>query len=81
MRCIKIVIFSEIKKNQFKRGDHYDTVVGYQKSVIFRHLVVDLAVLKTTVHQLAALLWEYRERKCADTTGTLLVPWAGHFQC
>ena len=23
----------------------------------------------------------YRERKCADTTGTVLVPWAGHFQC
>jgi len=23
----------------------------------------------------------YRERKCADTVGTVLVPWAGHFQC
>ena len=22
-----------------------------------------------------------RERKCADTTGTVLVHWAGHFQC
>ena len=22
----------------------------------------------------------YRERKCADTTGTVPVPWAGHFQ-
>jgi len=22
-----------------------------------------------------------RERKCADTTGTVLVPWAGHIQC
>ena len=21
------------------------------------------------------------ERKCADTTGIVLVPWAGHFQC
>ena len=21
------------------------------------------------------------ERKCAGTTGTVLVPWAGHFQC
>ena len=21
----------------------------------------------------------YRERKCADTIGTVLVPWAGHF--
>jgi len=21
-----------------------------------------------------------RERKCADTIGTVLVPWAGHFQ-
>jgi len=27
------------------------------------------------------LLARYRERKCADTTGTALVPWAGHFQC
>ena len=23
----------------------------------------------------------YRKRKRADTTGTMLVPWAGHFQC
>jgi len=23
----------------------------------------------------------YRERKCADTIGTVPVPWAGHFQC
>jgi len=23
----------------------------------------------------------YKERNCADTTGTVLVPWAGHFQC
>ena len=23
----------------------------------------------------------HRERKCADTIGTMLVPWAGHFQC
>ena len=22
-----------------------------------------------------------RKRKCADTIGTVLVPWAGHFQC
>ena len=22
----------------------------------------------------------HRERKCADTIGTVLVPWAGHFQ-
>jgi len=22
-----------------------------------------------------------RERKCADTVGTVLVTWAGHFQC
>ena len=22
-----------------------------------------------------------REQKCADTIGTVLVPWAGHFQC
>ena len=23
----------------------------------------------------------YRERKCADTTGTVPVPWAGRYQC
>ena len=23
----------------------------------------------------------YGERKCADTVGTVPVPWAGHFQC
>jgi len=22
-----------------------------------------------------------RERKCADTIGTVLISWAGHFQC
>jgi len=22
-----------------------------------------------------------RERTCADTVGTVLVPWAGHFEC
>jgi len=22
-----------------------------------------------------------RERECADTIDTVLVPWAGHFQC
>jgi len=25
--------------------------------------------------------FRYRERKCADTIGTVLVPEAGHFQC
>jgi len=25
--------------------------------------------------------WMHRERKCADTIGTVPVPWAGHFQC
>jgi len=25
--------------------------------------------------------WNSSERKCADTVGTVLVPWAGHFQC
>ena len=23
----------------------------------------------------------YRERKCADTVGTVPVPWAGHYRC
>jgi len=23
----------------------------------------------------------HRERKCADTVGTVVVPWLGHFQC
>jgi len=25
-------------------------------------------------------LYGYRERKWADTIGTVLIPWAGHFQ-
>jgi len=29
----------------------------------------------------SAVLHSHWERKCADTTGTVLVPWAGHFQC
>jgi len=31
--------------------------------------------------QVQTELRHHRERKCADTTGTVLVPWAGHFQC
>jgi len=27
------------------------------------------------------IIWLYRERKYADTTGTVLVPSANHFQC
>ena len=26
-------------------------------------------------------LYQFRERKCADTIGIVLVPWAGPFQC
>jgi len=27
-------------------------------------------------------VWQWnRERKCADTVGTVPVTWAGHFQC
>ena len=36
------------------------------------------AVTVKWVHQTPLLL---RERKCADTTSTVPVPWAGHFQC
>jgi len=32
-------------------------------------------------HCQAASHASHRELKCADTIGTVLVPWAGHFQC
>ena len=31
--------------------------------------------------RLCKIYTEYRERKCADAIGTVLVPWASHFQC
>jgi len=42
-----------------------------------------LAPLAITVgaHGSSIIRLQYRERKCADTFGTVLVPWAGHFQC
>ena len=33
------------------------------------------------VSTMAVIVGEDRERKCADTTDTVLVPWAGHPQC
>ena len=33
------------------------------------------------VTRFSGVIRDYRERKCADTIGTLLVPWAGRFQC
>jgi len=32
-------------------------------------------------HMTRSRVWYYRERKCADTIGTVPVPLAGHFQC
>jgi len=47
-----------------------------------------MRVDRQTDRQIVALfnapVWagrDNRERKCADTTGTVLVHWAGHFQC
>jgi len=37
-------------------------------------------VLRNFYPRDAMLAQCYRERKCADTTGTVLVPWVGHFQ-
>ena len=33
------------------------------------------------IHMLSSLGQHYRGLKCADTIGTVLVPWAGYFQC
>jgi len=32
-------------------------------------------------HMTRSRVWYYRERKCADTIGTVPVPLAGHFRC
>jgi len=43
-----------------------------------RHCANCIGTRKTFVpYELTA---SYRERKCADTTGTVPVAWAGHFQ-
>jgi len=33
-----------------------------------------------TIDSVTSLYLMYRERKCADTIGTVLVPWADQFQ-
>jgi len=41
-----------------------------------------MAALRCCVFPVVCMMsFAYRERKCADTIGTVLVPWAGHFQC
>jgi len=40
---------------------------------------ISLQTLAT--YTFVANLFMHRERKCADTIGTVPVPWAGHFQC
>jgi len=42
-----------------------------------RFLSIDLIKMKAVYWYNVRTL--YRERKCADTIGTMLVPWAGHF--
>ena len=45
---------------------------------------VHLITVRTTVRMEFKFEFElnkYRERKCADTIGTVPVPWAGNFQC
>jgi len=37
----------------------------------------ELEIFSTIFHCVSEQQWE---RKCAVTTGTVLVPWAGHFQ-
>jgi len=36
---------------------------------------------RTPGHMLVVCMYVHMERQCADTIGTVPVPWAGHFQC
>ena len=54
------------------------TVVG--ASVTGSAISVAASVAADAARQQARPLLN-RERKCADTIGTVLVHWAGHFQC
>jgi len=43
--------------------------------------VVGVVIVMCSSGDVTVFCWQNRERKCADTIGTVLVPWAGHFQC
>ena len=46
-----------------------------------QHVAVPHAASFSPEYDAACRTRANRERKCADTIGTVLVPWAGHFQC
>jgi len=48
-----------------------DRAMGFDRT----HVVMELQTDELSTHH------AYRERKCADTIGTVPVLWAGHFQC
>ena len=52
-----------------------------QRSYKTLRLRLDLHLLTCSIFSLSFDISAYRERKCADTIGTVPVPWAGHFQC
>jgi len=45
-----------------------------------RHLFLPRLLITPHSFRTDSTVSHYRERKFADTTGTVLVPWAGHFQ-
>ena len=48
---------------------------------ILQHLIVLLLLLLLPNDLDLSICSLHREQKCADTIGTVSVPWAGHFQC
>ena len=49
-------------------------------SYIFTHNNKLLAYVQVTLFPCVGFFWIFnRDRKCADITGTVPVPWAGHF--
>jgi len=48
---------------------------------ILQHLTVLLLLLLLPNDLDLSICSLHREQKCADTIGTVSVPWAGHFQC
>jgi len=46
------------------------------------HAIILFARKFTKFNQIIKLKkFDFELHKCADTIGTVLVPWAGHFQC
>jgi len=58
-----------------------DAAVNLSAAFMITTLASAINEIASEMPLLRTLLGVMGERKCADTNGTVPVPWAGHFQC